>query len=68
MGTSFLAGVGYLALYLVNVFSVTLLIDKHVPESASPWVVLFGILPPTAFLLIICFIKGEKPRWRWGKD
>jgi len=19
-------------------------------------------------LTIVCFIKGEKPRWRWGKD
>ena len=19
-------------------------------------------------LLIICFLKGEKPRWRWGED
>ena len=19
-------------------------------------------------LILICFIKGEKPRWRWGKD
>ncbi|MCC7436815.1 hypothetical protein IT402_03015 [Candidatus Nomurabacteria bacterium] len=25
------------------------------------------VLPPTIFLLIICYAKGEKPRWRWGK-
>ena len=21
-----------------------------------------------AALLVTCFVKGEKPRWRWGKD
>lgn len=22
----------------------------------------------TAVLIIICYLTGEKPRWRWGKD
>jgi len=22
----------------------------------------------SAILLLICWLKGEKPRWRWGKD
>jgi hypothetical protein len=22
----------------------------------------------TVMLLAICFVKGEPPRWRWGKD
>jgi hypothetical protein len=22
----------------------------------------------TSIVMIICFIKGEKPRWRWGGD
>lgn len=61
-------GWSVVALYLADVFSVTLLIGQRVPESVSPWVVLFGIVPPTAFLIIICYIKGERPRWRWGKD
>jgi hypothetical protein len=21
-----------------------------------------------AILILICWLKGEKPRWRWGKD
>jgi hypothetical protein len=25
-----------------------------------------GIL--VTVLIFICFLKGEKPRWRWGKD
>ncbi len=28
----------------------------------------FRVIPPTIFLLIICYAKGEKPRWRWGKN
>lgn len=27
----------------------------------------FEILLATIPLLIVCYIKGEKPRWRWGK-
>lgn len=23
---------------------------------------------PVICLLVICYAKGEKPRWRWGKD
>ena len=22
----------------------------------------------SAILILICWIKGEKPRWRWGRD
>ena len=25
-----------------------------------------GIL--VVLLIVICLLKGEKPRWRWGKD
>lgn len=25
------------------------------------------VILPTIFLLTICYIKGEKPLWRWGK-
>ena len=25
------------------------------------------VIPPTIFLLIICYAKGERPRWRWGE-
>ncbi len=33
--------------------------------------ILYRFLPQvfglTLMLLVICFLKGEKPRWRWGK-
>lgn len=22
---------------------------------------------PTGLLIVICFLKGERPRWRWGR-
>lgn len=28
---------------------------------------LVDIVIPTIFLLIICYARGETPRWRWGK-
>jgi uncharacterized membrane protein YhaH (DUF805 family) len=43
-------------------------IDKF-SHSASDTLINF-LLPfiiNTTFLLIICFIKGEKPEWRWGE-
>ena len=27
----------------------------------------FEILFATILLIIVCFLKGEKPEWRWGK-
>ena len=37
------------------------------PEEKLPlficWVVGFSIM-----ILVICWIKGEPPSWRWGKD
>ncbi len=26
------------------------------------------LIPLTAVLILICYIKGEKPGWHWGKD
>lgn len=25
------------------------------------------IVPPIIFLIVICYLKGERPGWRWGK-
>jgi hypothetical protein len=30
------------------------------------WIVLSVVLVVAAFIL--CLVKGERPRWRWGKD
>jgi hypothetical protein len=39
---------------------------RRQPFSAV-WPDLIGILLLTALLVAICWIKGERPRWRWGK-
>jgi len=35
------------------------------PAHMELWIASLAIL--TAALLTICFIKGEKPGWRWGE-
>jgi len=32
------------------------------------WSIEIACLLLTALLIAICWWKGEKPRWRWGKD
>jgi len=39
---------------------------RRQPISAV-WPGLIVILLLTAGLILICWIKGERPRWRWGK-
>ena len=49
-------------LWLALVLTSTLLLNQH-----PVWQ--FVCIPSLILLLIsICFWKGEKPRWRWGKD
>jgi hypothetical protein len=37
------------------------------PRQSFPLFVIYAIVVSTAFFMIVV-IKGEKPRWRWGKD
>ena len=34
------------------------------PEHSALWIVSIAVL--IVALMVVCFIKGEKPRWRWG--
>jgi hypothetical protein len=52
--------VGFLTLVCGGAF----LIESEI--SLGVWITSVVIL--TAILIIICFLKGEKPRWRWGKE
>jgi hypothetical protein len=36
------------------------------PRSAPLFLIYEAVL--VSALIIVCYIKGEKPRWRWGKD
>lgn len=41
---------------------------KWLPPAIEPlrYGLCVGVL--TAVLLVVCWVKGEPPRWRWGKD
>ena len=48
-----------LFIYVALVIAASLLVP---PNKVSPY---FAGL--TAILILICLLKGERPRWRWGK-
>ena len=52
---------GVLMVFLVG-SGVLLLPGGHV----GLWIASFVVWQVAA--LILCLVKGEKPRWRWGKD
>lgn len=61
-------GWGVLALYVVLLIIHIKNVDMYASSTSD---VLVSFLIPfiinTIFLLIICYIKGEEPKWRWGK-
>ena len=48
--------------YIILWFAGVVLLPKR-GEVIMP----YGIFL-TALLFVVCWWKGEKPRWRWGKD
>ena len=57
-----------LAVYLVLLIVTFRIIDL---KSHSVSDTLLGVVPLwllyTFVLLVICYVTGEKPKWRWGK-
>ncbi|AXK67163.1 hypothetical protein [Burkholderia sp. IDO3] len=53
-----------LLLFVIGIIASAWLVPPH----RSP--VAYGacIVALVALLTVVCWIKGEKPRWRWGKD
>jgi uncharacterized membrane protein YhaH (DUF805 family) len=54
---------------------VVLVVWLGIIISASPWIALKStmlffvfIILMSAVLISICYLKGEPPRWRWGRD
>lgn len=51
---------------LVYIGLVLLLTSQFSPETdLVSWLSYF--VPLTLVLIVICWLKGEKPKWRWGK-
>ena len=42
--------------------------SKHAMPHRSPFAYGACIVALVALLTAVCWMKGEKPRWRWGKD
>ncbi len=57
-----------LLLYVIATVLHFINVDKYA-HSASDTLINFAIpfIINTSFLLIICYAKGERPRWRWGR-
>lgn len=57
-----------LLLYLNAIVPQFLFIDDN-SHSVSDTLINFALpfISLTIFLLIICYLKGERPSWRWGK-
>ncbi len=60
-------GWGVLAMYVGALFSFGVFSDESVKSDQD---FLFRFFPVvfilTAYLIIICYAYGEKPRWSWG--
>lgn len=54
--------------YIVLVSAFAFTIDESSPAREVAFTFIMPILFLTALLIRICYIKGEKPRWQWGKD
>lgn len=37
------------------------------PTDADPYTGTVLALTATALLLVVCYLKGEKPKWQWGR-
>ncbi|PVX76365.1 hypothetical protein [Paraburkholderia unamae] len=53
-----------LAAYVVLVCLVAVFFEPH----AHPFVFAALLVVLTLALTAVCWLKGEPPRWRWGKD
>jgi hypothetical protein len=56
-------------IWILGIIKIAKDADKN-SHSASD-TILKAIIPfiiISVLLMIICYLKGEKPRWRWGND
>lgn len=58
-----------LAIYLVlTIGSVYIVEWMNLSEIQSAYTVMITVTILTIILLIICYKKGESPKWQWGED
>lgn len=56
-------------LYVIAILQYAWKADRWA-HSGSDALINFALpfIVTTIFLLIICYARGERPRWRWGRD
>ena len=52
---------------LVGWLAIVLPMSPLIATRSMPWFFVFIIVMSVA-LVAICWIKGEPPKWRWGRD
>ncbi|MBS3144121.1 hypothetical protein J4208_00900 [Candidatus Woesearchaeota archaeon] len=57
---------GWLVLGIYILFFASLIIKVNSHTMVLP-LYLIAVFILTGILLVICYLTGEKPRWRWGK-
>jgi hypothetical protein len=55
------------AIYLAAIIACSLTVVKHSTKHDVSFTFLLPILILTALMFVICYKRGEKPRWQWGK-
>lgn len=54
-------------LYIVLVLALALTIDETSPVREAMFTFILPVLLLTITLIRICYKKGERPKWQWGK-
>jgi hypothetical protein len=52
-----------LLVYLGIILFVT---TFYPPVPGNILLFILGVSIPTVILIVVCYLTGEKPRWRWG--
>lgn len=61
-------GWAVVAVWLAFVLFFSLSIDDTSPTREVLFTFLMPLIFLTLLLIRICYLKGEKPRWQWGRD
>lgn len=59
---------GWLAtiLYILFIVKTPLFIDVESSSGNAMWAIFIPVIIATVLLIALCYLKGEKPEWRWG--
>lgn len=57
---------GWLALFIYVALSVTGIPLLDATHHTVPYLIYISAL--TIAMVVVCWLKGEQPKWRWGKN